>query len=214
MLHRANTFWLIAAGYPIGRWALLDGFKIDARPADIALGSAQRFGGDAAIRGAVGGEDAALATANDAGYRQLGDARCGVASDVGGALGCRRGCISSTLGHLAGLSPDGSNHRAEACTHIGNALLRPIPECIEETLRLRWRRRGRVCGQRCFRAWRLRRGSDAGERKKMERNQARSSASANHGTIRRAPPRAALRFRLNSHRRFRWSRSAVPNATL
>src|ERR1700719_2951409 len=181
MLHRANTFWRIAAGYAIGRRAFLDGFKIDARPADIALGTAQRFGGDAAMRGSVGGENAAFATANDAGHRQLGDARCSVASDVGGAFGCRRGCISCTLGNLAGLLPDSSTHRAEASAHIGSALLHPIPECIEETLRLRWWRRGRVCGggRRCFRAWRLRSSIDAGERKKMERNQARSSASAN-----------------------------------
>jgi hypothetical protein len=107
----------------MGWRALLDSLRIDARPAGIALGAAQRFSGDAAIRGPVGGEDAAFATADDASDRKFGDACCGVAGDIG-----------CPLCGLASLSPDGSHHRAEAGADIGNALLHPIPERVEKAL--------------------------------------------------------------------------------
>jgi len=124
MLARTYAFRRIVAGYPSGWRALLHGFKIDARPADIAFGSTQRLSSDAAIRGSIGGKDAAFATTDDAGDWELrSDACCGVAGDIGGPF-CG----------LTSLPADGPNHRTEACTDIGNSLLHPISERVEEAL--------------------------------------------------------------------------------
>lgn len=121
MLHGANAFRPIAAGYPIGWRAVLHGLKINACAADVTLGSAQRLGGHPAIGGAVRGEQAAFPTSDDAADREFGDICCGVAGSIG-----------SSLGGLTCRSPDGPHHCTDTGADIGNALLHPIPECVEE----------------------------------------------------------------------------------
>ena len=121
MLHCANALRRIATRRPIGWQALLDSLKIDARPADITVSSAQCFGGGTAIRGAVGSQNAPFASTNDAANRKLGDICCGVAGSIG-----------RSLGGLTCLTPNGAYHCANAGADIGNPLLHPVPERIEK----------------------------------------------------------------------------------
>src|SRR5262249_10921514 len=123
MLQGANAFGRVATGHSIRRRTLLDGFKIDARSAIVALCSAQRLSGDLAIWGAVGSQNAAFTAAGDA-ARDLRDACCSAADGVGGSFG-----------GLAGRSLHGPHHRTEAGADVGNALLHPVPEGVEEALR-------------------------------------------------------------------------------
>jgi len=109
----------------MGRRALLNGLKINARAPCIAFDTTQRFSGDSTIWGAVGGEDAAFPTGDDGANRQLRYAHCCVA----GGLGC-------PLGGLAGLPPDAPHHRTESGSDVADTLLHPVPERIDEALGL------------------------------------------------------------------------------
>src|SRR5262252_3932108 len=125
MLHGAYAFRLVAVGHPIGRRALLNGLKINAGAPCIALGTTQRFSGDATIWGAVGREDAAFPTGDDGANWQLRYAHRCVAGGLGGPLG-----------GLAGLPPDAPHHRNESSADVADTLLHPVPERIDEALGL------------------------------------------------------------------------------